>query len=62
MYLQAMLQKRKRRFQTWIRQDCKGSIKEPTKQIRLPVYIAKWLKMPGVLTQVRSIMQAYKQI
>lgn len=39
-----------------------GSIKETTIQIRVPEDIAKWLKMPGVIPQVRSIMRAYKQM
>lgn len=40
----------------------KGSIKEPTKQIRVPLDIAEWLKRPGVIPQVRSIMQAYRSL
>lgn len=39
-----------------------GSTKETTKQIRLPVDIANWLKMPGILPQIKNIMQAYKSI
>lgn len=38
----------------------KGTIKEPTKQIRVPVDIADWLKSPGIIPQVRNIIQAYK--
>lgn len=39
-----------------------GSTKEPTQQIRVPTDIAKWLKCPGVIPQVRSIIQAYKHL
>lgn len=39
-----------------------GSTKEPTQQIRLPKDIARWLKTPGVIPQVRSIIQAYKNV
>ncbi|MCE5315966.1 MAG: hypothetical protein LLG04_01205 [Parachlamydia sp.] len=39
-----------------------GTTKEPTRQIRVPQDIAEWLKMPGVLTQVRSLMQAQKHL
>jgi hypothetical protein len=38
-----------------------GTKKEPTKQVRIPLDIAEWLKTPGVIPQIRSIMQAYKQ-
>ena len=33
---------------------------QPTKQIRLPVDIAEWLKQPGIIPNLRSIMQAYR--
>jgi len=40
----------------------RGSIKEPTIQVRLPTDIAKWLKYPGMIPHVRSIIQASKHI
>lgn len=39
----------------------KGSIKEPTKQIRLPADIADWLRMPGVIDHFRFIMETYSE-
>lgn len=33
---------------------------QPTKQIRVPVDIAEWLKQPGIIPNLRSIMQAYR--
>lgn len=37
-----------------------GSKKEPTTQIRVPCDIAVWLKQPGIISNLRNIMQAYK--
>jgi hypothetical protein len=37
----------------------KGSIKESTKQIRLPADIADWLRIPGVVDNFRFIMNTY---
>lgn len=39
----------------------KGTVKEPTKQIRLPVDIAEWLKTPGLISMLRQIMLTYHQ-
>lgn len=39
-----------------------GTTKEATRQIRVPEDIARWLKLPGVIPQVRSIMKAYKYL
>jgi len=39
----------------------KGSKGTPTKQIRLPVDIANWLKQPAIIPHLREIMQAYRQ-
>jgi len=37
-----------------------GSHKEPTTQIRVPCDIAVWLKQPGIINNLRHLMQAYK--
>lgn len=37
-----------------------GSKKEPTKQIRVPLDIAEWLKEPNTIESLRNIMRAYK--
>lgn len=37
-----------------------GSKKEPTTQIRVPSDIAVWLKQPGIIPNLRNLMQAYK--
>lgn len=37
-----------------------GTKKEPTKQIRVPSDIAIWLKQPGIISNLRNLMQAYK--
>ena len=37
-----------------------GSKKEPTIQIRVPSDIALWLKQPGIISNLRNLMQAYK--
>lgn len=34
----------------------------PTKQVRIPVDIAEWLKLPGVIPHIREILKAYEQI
>ena len=38
----------------------KGSAGMPTKQIRVPVDIADWLKGPGTIFHIREILRAYK--
>lgn len=38
----------------------KGSYKSPTKQVRLPIDIANWLKEPGVIDHLRSLIHAYE--
>lgn len=40
----------------------KGTVKESTKQTRLPSDIVDWLKMPGVLSHIREMLKAYEQI
>ncbi len=40
----------------------KGTVKSPTKQIRLPEDITDWLKTPGVIENLRHLMQAYHHI
>jgi hypothetical protein len=37
----------------------KGSKGMPTKQIRLPVDIANWLKQPGTINHIRELLLAY---
>jgi len=37
-----------------------GSNKESTIQIRVPNDIAMWLKQPGTISNLRTLMQAYK--
>jgi hypothetical protein len=37
-----------------------GSVKEPTKQIRLPADIADWLKTPGVILHIQEMLKAYE--
>lgn len=39
----------------------KGSIKEPTKQIRVPLDIADWIKQPETITCIRHLMNTYQQ-
>ena len=39
-----------------------GSKKAPTTQIRVPCDIAEWLRQPGIISNLRSIMQAYKHV
>lgn len=39
-----------------------GSTKEPTRQIRVPLDIAEWLKRPGVIPQMQNIIRAYKHV
>ena len=36
-----------------------GSIKEPTKQIRVPQDIAVWLNQPGTIEHIRQMIRAY---
>lgn len=41
----------------------KGSISaEPTKQIRLPIDIAVWIKTPGMISHLRDMMTSYRNI
>lgn len=40
----------------------KGTIKERTKQVRLPLDIAEWIKTPGIISNIRQIIQTYKHI
>lgn len=37
----------------------KGSTKEPTKQIRVPIDIAAWLDHPGIYEHIRQLIKAY---
>lgn len=37
----------------------KGTTKEQTKQVRLPLDIATWIKEPGMIDHIRFIMHAY---
>lgn len=34
----------------------------PTKQIRVPIDIAEWLKYPETITHLRSLMDSYKRL
>jgi hypothetical protein len=36
-----------------------GTKKEPTKQVRLPLEIADWIKTPGVICHLQAMLQAY---
>ena len=38
----------------------KGSVSEQTKQIRVPVEIAEWLKQPGIIRNLRELMRLFK--
>jgi len=40
----------------------KGTIKEYTKQVRLPLDIAEWIKAPGIISNIRQMMQTYKHM
>lgn len=40
----------------------KGSVKEPTKQIRVPLDIAAWLNAPGMIENIRKMLKAYPAI
>lgn len=40
----------------------KGTIKEPTRQVRLPLDIAEWIKAPGIISNIRQMIQTYKRI
>lgn len=37
----------------------KGTTKPPTKQIRVPLDIADWLKTPGVIIHIQEMLKAY---
>lgn len=37
----------------------KGVKGTPTKQVRLPVDIANWLKQPGMINHIRELLQGY---
>lgn len=37
----------------------KGTKSTPTKQIRLPIDIADWLKQPGMIQHIRELLRAY---
>jgi len=37
-----------------------GTIKEPTKQVRLPMDIATWIKTPGMISNIRKMIQTHK--
>lgn len=37
----------------------KGTTKEPTKQIRLPIDIAAWISQPSVIESIRQVMKTY---
>lgn len=40
-----------------------GSIKDPTKQIRVPIDIADWLKQPGFIPSIRQMLSTpYKHV
>lgn len=39
-----------------------GTTKEHTKQIRLPIDIAEWIKSPGMISNIRQMMQTYKHV
>lgn len=39
-----------------------GTGKEQTKQVRLPTDIAEWIKSPGIITNIRQIIQTYKHL
>lgn len=36
-----------------------GTIKEHTKQVRLPYDIAEWIKAPGTISNIRNLMQSW---
>lgn len=37
----------------------KGTIKEPTKQVRLPIDIVTWISQPGIIDNIRQMIRAY---
>ncbi len=39
-----------------------GTIKESTKQVRLPLDIAEWIKAPGIISNIRQMIQTYKHV
>jgi hypothetical protein len=36
-----------------------GTKKEQTKQVRLPIDIAEWIKSPGMISNIRQMIQTY---
>lgn len=40
----------------------KGTTKEETRQIRLPVDIADWIKTPGMIANIRQMIKTYKHV
>lgn len=40
----------------------KGTLKEPTKQIRVPLDIAEWIKTPGVIYHIREMLKASSKL
>ena len=36
--------------------------KEETKQVRLPIDIAEWIKAPGMISNIRKMIQTYKHV
>lgn len=40
----------------------KGTLKEPTKQIRVPVDIAEWIKTPGMIFHIREMLKASSKL
>lgn len=40
--------------------DQKGSIKEPTKRVTLPMDIAAWITQPEAMEQVRRLMHKHR--
>lgn len=39
-----------------------GTTKEQTKQVRLPIDIAEWIKVPGMISNIRQMLQTYKHV
>ena len=35
---------------------------QPTKQIRVPIDIADWIKSPGTITHLRMVMESYDRV
>lgn len=38
----------------------KGSKKEQTKQVRVPIEVAEWLKYPGVIQNVQAMIKSFR--